>query len=288
MANHIAAALRYSSRGWKIFPCHATGDKRKRPLTENGLHDASADPAVITEWWGRRHPDALIGLPTGATLGLVVLDIDVKAPAAYGYDTLGDLGFAILPVTPMAHTASGGLHLYFLHPGTDFRNTCGARGAGIGPGLDWRGDGGYVIAPAPGTGYSWDPICNFRTTKPVPVPAGLMPKKIEEHRTPSPAVKPAVGLSRYADAALDAACKAIASAPAGQQETTLNAECYSIGTLAGARAIPQDFARASLLWAAENMTSYDPRRPWRRIELTEKVNHAFDDGLRNPRALQND
>jgi len=286
MANNINAALKYAGRGWKIFPCHATGEKRKRPITKNGLHDAAADPTIIAEWWSR-DPDALIGLPTGAGLGLVVLDIDVKDPAAYGYDTLDDLGFAILPVTPMVHTASGGLHLYFLHPGGEFRNTCGARGAGIGPGLDWRGDGGYVIAPSPESGYSWDHAANFRTTKPVPVPAGLMPKKIEEPRA-APAVKPAIGLSRYAEAALDAACKAIMSSPAGQQETTLNAECYSIGTLAGARAIPQDTARAALLWAAGNMTSYDPRRPWRTREIAEKVNHAFDAGLLNPRATPND
>jgi hypothetical protein len=32
----------------------------------------------------------------------------------------------------------------------EIRNTGGARGRGIGPGLDWQGAGGYVIVPSPG------------------------------------------------------------------------------------------------------------------------------------------
>ena len=132
----------------------------KQPLTENGFHNASSDPAVIRDWWCR-WPRALIGVPTGQATGAVVLDVDVKQPEAFGYDTLDDLGFAILPETPMVHTASGGLHLYFAIPPNGLRNTGGARGRGIGPGLDWRGDGGYVIVPSPGSGYSWDPHWNF-------------------------------------------------------------------------------------------------------------------------------
>ena len=100
-------ALDYATRGWPAFPCHPG---TKRPLTVHGLHDASTDPTVLTDWW-RRWPDAWIGVPTGEAIGAVVLDIDVKQPAANGYDTLDDLGFGILPDAPMAHTTSGGLHV---------------------------------------------------------------------------------------------------------------------------------------------------------------------------------
>jgi hypothetical protein len=45
-------------------------------------------------------------------------------------------------------------------------------------------------------------------------------------------------LSPYAaEAALDSACYVIIGAPNGEQECTLVAECFSIGTLAGAGAI---------------------------------------------------
>src|SRR5690242_16171343 len=79
-------------------------------LTPNGFHDASTDPVVITAWW-RCWPDALIGVAAGTASGFVVLDVDVKKAGCYGFDTLDALGFAKLPETPMAHTASGGLHL---------------------------------------------------------------------------------------------------------------------------------------------------------------------------------
>jgi hypothetical protein len=50
-------------------------------------------------------------MPTGEATGFVVLDIDVKRPDANGFDTLAELGRAILRNTPMVHTASGGLHV---------------------------------------------------------------------------------------------------------------------------------------------------------------------------------
>ena len=75
--------------------------------------------------------------------------------AGYGFDSLEELGFAILPNTRMSQTASSGLHLHFDPADHGIRNTAGKKGRGIGPGLDWRGDGGYVILPAPGSGYAW-------------------------------------------------------------------------------------------------------------------------------------
>src|SRR5438270_1970119 len=74
-------------------------------------------------------------------------------PADQGFDTLAELGFALLPETPMAHTASGGLHLYFESPDRiEIRNTASAYGADIGPQLDSRGEGGSIILPSPGSG----------------------------------------------------------------------------------------------------------------------------------------
>jgi hypothetical protein len=63
-----------------------------------------------------------------------------------GRKTLATLGFTRLPLTPAVETASRGLHLYFALPdGGEIRNTAGWRGRGIGDGLDWRGEGGYVM-----------------------------------------------------------------------------------------------------------------------------------------------
>lgn len=282
MTSPLATALAYAQqRGWPVFPCQWRGERRKQPLLPRpGLHLASKDPAQIEAWW-TRWPTALIGVPTDKASGFVVLDIDVKDPRAYGFDTLVEtLGFTILPVTPMVHTGSGGLHLYF-DPGRHaIRNTTGKKGRGIGAGLDWRGDGGYVVVPSDGSGYSWDP--HYGPDTPLAaVPLDLLPL-IPERRARKP-VEEVDGLSPYARAALNSACRNIVSSPSGEQEATLNAEAFAIGTLAGAGGIPEGFALRTLLWAASQIRDHDSRRPWRAAEIEDKVKRAFADGLSRPR-----
>jgi putative DNA primase/helicase len=122
----LEAALAYAARGWPVFPCSWHGPARKRPLTRNGFHEAATDLDALSRWWRQWH-DALIGAPTGAAIGAVVLDIDVKDDLANGWDTLEDLGHA-LPDTPTAHTASGGLHAYFAKPERELRCSAGLIG----------------------------------------------------------------------------------------------------------------------------------------------------------------
>jgi putative DNA primase/helicase len=278
---NLEAALRYAARGWEVFPCQWQGHYRKQPLAKNGCHDASADSAAIIAWW-QRWPEALVGFATGRANQIVVLDVDCKGETS-GFDTLADLGYAILPVTPMAHTPSSGLHLYFLAPDhVEIRNTEGKRGRGIGHGVDWRGTGGYVVVPTLGSGYRWDPQHNLWTVPIAPVPLDLLP------RAPTPTVnvrplRPVAGLGPYGESALNSATRRILDAPNGEQETTLNAEAFAIGTLAGAGGLPPDFARKVLKWAARHLISHDPRRPWREAELEGKVDRAFDAGMRHPR-----
>ena len=76
-------AADYAARGWAVFPCHWHGDRRKQPLTDHGLRDATTDLALLDAWWSR-WPDALIGAPTGVNMGAVVLDVDVKRLDANG------------------------------------------------------------------------------------------------------------------------------------------------------------------------------------------------------------
>jgi hypothetical protein len=272
----------YVSRGLPVFPCHG-GDTRlrKTPLTPNGFKDATTDPETVQRWL-ERFPSALWAMPTGAASGIVVLDIDVKDPTADGFDSLKDLGREILPETPLVHTASGGVHVYFRCPDKDIRNSAGR----IGPGLDIRGNGGYVIVPTPGSGYGWDEHWNLTSVEPVEAPEWLWPPPPARPRISAPPVLQTDGLSRYGEAALDAACKAIIHAPAGQQEITLNTEGFSIGSLAGAGGIPESLALRALLYAANRMRDHDPRWPWRPEEIDFKIRRAFADGLRHPREVR--
>jgi hypothetical protein len=274
----LSAALHYTERGWPVFPCNPQmGPNRKRPLTPRGFHDATTEPAIIRAWWGR-WPDALIGMPTGRVSGLWVLDIDVKRPECNGFDTLDDLGHSILPETPMVHTPTDGVHAYFDASERELKCSAGL----LGPGLDVRGDGGYIILPSPGSGYQWDPQWNFGTIALAPALAWLWPPKLSRPAIARPA-KPTAGLSRYGEAAIESACDAIAGAPEGEQERTLNAECFSIGTLAGAGFVPARIALTALLRAANAMPDHDARRPWRPEEIELKVRRAFGAGLQHPR-----
>jgi hypothetical protein len=131
------SALRLAARGLLVFPCRA---REKRPATKNGLKDATTDLRRIETAW-RRWPDMNVAVATGAVSGVVVLDVDGDD----GWDSLHDLEdrHELLPDTKSLTTPSGGQHFWFKHPGAEIRNTAGFPG----PGLDVRGDGGYVLVP---------------------------------------------------------------------------------------------------------------------------------------------
>jgi hypothetical protein len=142
------AALAYARRGMPVFPCEPLG---KRPLTRDGFWDASADIGVVERWWSR-WPRANVGVPTGERSGLLVLDVD---PRDGGLKSLEELeeAFDTLPPTTRARTGSGGEHVFFRYPDGGVRNSA----SWVGPGLDVRGEGGYVVVPPSRTGgpYRW-------------------------------------------------------------------------------------------------------------------------------------
>jgi hypothetical protein len=137
------SALAYTTLGWQVFPLHTvigTGcscgnleceSRGKHPRIKHGLLNASDDPAQIAEWWGR-WPDANIGVRTGEESGIVVIDID----------DMGKRGLYDIPKTVWQRTGGGGEHHIFLHPKRHIKTT-----VGVVPGIDSRGDGGYIVAP---------------------------------------------------------------------------------------------------------------------------------------------
>ncbi len=132
------AAMDYARRGWRVFPL--TG---KVPAEKGGCGclDATADLGAVAAWF-RGYAGASVGIATGATSGLVALDVDADKG---GFESLHDLEtkHGLLPDTPRVVTGGGGTHIYLGHPGGHVPNSAGR----LGPGLDIRGDGGYVVAP---------------------------------------------------------------------------------------------------------------------------------------------
>ena len=138
---HPAVAAReFAAAGVPVFPCAPGG---KRPVTENGFHDATTEARQVDVWW-RARPGANIGMPTGEVSGVVVVDVDVHGPVN-GYGSMRRAqqaglvdGWMFLVATP-----SGGTHAYYpAVPGQQQRSWQAARAA-----VDFRGDGGYIVLP---------------------------------------------------------------------------------------------------------------------------------------------
>jgi hypothetical protein len=267
-------ALEYAAAGHRVFPC-----KDKNTPLVKWRDAATTDSVTIFGWWSK-WPRALIGTPTGEQF--VVLDVDPPA----GIDTLEKLGFPFWFSTRTSHTPRGGRHAHFLVPEPNIRNTVGGKGRGIGPNLDWRGEAGFVLLPGAG-GYRWDPHLGPDTPLLEVPPELLLREPVVVTNSAARPAGVAAGLDAYAEGALDAACRAILAAPNGQQEATLNDECYSIGTLAGAGGIPAGFARDTLRWAAGKLVSYVPSRPWRPGQAEAKVDRdlMLGCGIRGRRAV---
>jgi putative DNA primase/helicase len=104
------------------------------------VQDASRNHRTIEKWF--RNSGANVGIATGAISGLFALDID---PRHDGDETLAALERerGALPQTVRFLTGGGGEHVLFRHPGGRILNSVRT----LGPGIDVRGDGGYIVGP---------------------------------------------------------------------------------------------------------------------------------------------
>lgn len=270
-----SAALKYAEFGWRVFPCVPQG---KTPLdlcdecmarlpayapkatekscpgcgviyssdVKRGFHLATTDAAKIQRWW-RASPDANIGLATGH--GILVLDID----GPDGEATLAELTAAhgALPFTPQQSTGKG-RHFMFGVP-SEFRNSAKK----VGPGIDTRGDGGYiVVAPSvhpSGKRYEWAPEARPSKVKLADMPDWLMALLAKPDVQPSAApVTPQSSGSheKYVQTAWEREFVNVATCPEGQRNVTLNKAAYNLGTLVGAGQLSEPAVRSHLERAA--------------------------------------
>lgn len=246
----LQAALSYATRGWLVFPLHSIKNAActcghqdcsspgKHPLIKNGVKEATREHVTIRTWWKMR-PWANVAIAAGQESGLVVLDVDSHKG---GDDSLAELEAKHGRIeTVEALTGGGGRHLYFAHPKDGpIRNK-----VALAPGLDVRGEGGYVVAPSSlhvsGRHYEWEAAHHPDDTPLAPIPPWLL-DLVREIEKPEPA--PAVG----------------ARIPEGERNTTLT-------SLAGAmrrRGMSYDAILAAL--RAENASKCDPPLPDQEVE----------------------
>jgi hypothetical protein len=250
------AALAYAGQlCWPVLPL--TG---KVPAIRGGRGylDATTDADTIWAYWGR-YPHANVGVSCIGS-GFVALDIDPR----YGGDrTLAEIESRYGPLqhTVRQVTGGGGEHILFRAP-RDFQ----ARGS-IGSGIDVKWRGSIVVSPSihPDTGrrYTWAAGHHPLRTPLADQPAWLV-DLLAPHIEPSPigqarpVIEEDVGWGSrpwYSRAALQRACEAIEVAPVGQQDQTLNRECYGIGRLIGAGLMPRRLAIDCLVYHAVMMVT---------------------------------
>lgn len=291
MSPPLNAALAASERGWPVFPLRP-GSKipalHKADLCPRtgGCADghrkweqrATTDQAAIVRCW--THKPYNIGLATGPA-GLIVIDLDTPKPnssqdapgGAETFTALCERAGQAVPTTYRTRTPSGGAHLYFTAPnGIRLGNTAGR----LGPLIDTRAHGGYVVAPGSSTAAGM-----YEVTDPAPVaglPGWLLP--LLQPPAPAPArrlVAPVVSGTSAARAALDAECNVVRAAPAGQANNTLNRSAFKVGRFVAWGDLPRDEVEEAFQGAGEE-------RGLTAAECRSTIRSALDSSARTVRA----
>lgn len=219
--------------------CGAVG---KHPLTPHGLYDATSDPAKLTLWW-RRWSHANIGLVAGEVADVLDIDGPAGRAALRRFVAADDL----VPEGPLVRTG-GGWHIYMAPTGTGNR-------AGLLAHVDWRGRGGYVVAPpsrhANGRYYRWlRPLTAELPAAPMPLRSLLAPVRGHPAEPISTARFRTTAGRPYGRAALAQELSAVAHAPRGRRNHTLYQAGIRLYSLVAGGVLAHDEVEAGLLAAA--------------------------------------
>ena len=218
----------------------------------------------IAEWQRAGHN---AGIVTGAISKLVVLDCDTPEAIAQAKD----LG---IPAGTVAVATAKGCHFYFRYPGFHVANKTRLR-----PGMDVRGDGGFVVAPGSvhpsGTIYAW-------IGHPAWDEIGLPPEWLLESlsRGPEFAVQPHVPIaavqSPYGLQALESELTFLRNAPAGTRNHQLNRSAYALAQLSAGGHVDACEAQTALNGAAL-VAGLELH------EISRTIESGWQAGLRGPR-----
>ena len=306
------AALGYASRGIPVLPLHhplphhrgvqpvtddgqlahpvvgtscscrdpSCGQVGKHPLgslVPHGLKEATTNRARVLAWWTQQ-PQANIGLACGHRFD--VLDVDGPIGAQAIRIFAGE--HALHSSGPLVRTGGGGWHYYLAPTGlgnVDPRDL---------EQVDWRGRGGYVVAPPSrhrsGHPYTWVAGRDLDTAVPR-VPAALLQRlQPRQADRPAPVVSVAVGDRpgpRYGQAALARELTRVATAPQGRRNQRLWEAARNLYNLVATGALDHQQVHQGLLQAAERcgLLAQEPRQTHRTMSSGRQV------GLAHPRLV---
>ncbi|GHA52794.1 bifunctional DNA primase/polymerase [Streptomyces purpurascens] len=232
----LASALCSAERGWPVIPLHP-GSKRPAGHPERscpgagrcaGGHRtpeqrATTDPELIRAAWASTPYN--VGIATGPA-GLLVIDLDVckqgeeeGAPdGAASLQALCERTGEELPPTYQVRTPSGGRHLYFTAPPGGKLPSSVKR---LGPHIDTRAWGGYVVAPSSTTPDGGYEVLDDAPVAPLP---RWLTALLVEPSTPAVAPAPLLipeAVTRRARAALERETASVAATKEGGRNRRL-------------------------------------------------------------------
>jgi len=255
--------------------CGQIGEHPLGVLVPHGLKEATTNRARVLAWWTQQ-PQANIGLACGHRFD--VLDVDgptgAQAIRAFaGQQHLKSSG-------PLVLTGGGGWHYYLAATGLG-----NARPRDLEQ-VDWRGLGGYVVAPPSrhrsGHPYQWVAGRDLDTPL-AEVPPPLLERL--QHRQadrPAPVVAVPVGDRpgpRYGQAALAQELTRVATAPQGRRNQQLWEAARNLYNLVATGALDHHQVHHGLLQAAERcgLLTEEPLQTHRTLASGRQV------GLAHPR-----
>ena len=256
--------------------CGQVGKHPLGSLVPHGVHDATSNRARILAWW-TRHPQANIGLATGHVFDVLDVDGPQGAQAIRTLAATHDLRSS----GPLVRTGGGGWHFYLAPTGLG-----NVRPRDV-EHVDWRGRGGYVVAPpsrhVSGHPYQWAPGRDL-DTPPGQVPAVLLERLQcrQQQRPTSPVQLPILADGpgdRYARAALAEELARVDAARRGERNRQLWESTRNLYNLVATGALDQREVDHGLLQAAERcgLLGEEPRQTRRTLASARQV------GLAHPR-----
>jgi hypothetical protein len=187
---------------------------------------------------------------------------------------------------PLVRTGGGGWHYYLAPTGLGNASPVGLAH------VDWRGRGGYVIAPpsrhASGHPYQWATGRDF-ATPPGQVPAVLLERlQLRQPQRPTSPVQPSAVADgpgyRYARVALAEELARVAVAPMGQRNRQLWESTRNLYNLVAVGALDSREVDQQLLAAAERcgLLAEEPRQTHRTLASGRQVGLAHPGRPRQP------
>ncbi len=309
----LNSALAYAEAGWPIFPLRP-GTKRPAfpnhteatcDRSDRRCHDghtgwearATLDTGRIEAAW--RHRPYGIAIACGPA-GLLVVDLDpAKNGQPSGADTLAVLEEQAgqqLPATWTVGTPRGGRHLYYRQP--NIRRPLGNTAGRLGPGIDTRGAGGYVVAPPTiTTGPDGGPYWLVDDHEPADLPHWF--SQLLTTSTRADRSRPILHndqrqlhqiadtdrARRYVTRAVASELDRIVAAADGQRNHTLFCAAIALGQLAATGLVDQDQAEQQLLDAA---SAHVAAGAYSHHQARSTIASGLRRGLAEPRRLPAD